>query len=73
MIEHGRTGFLFEAGNREELAGMVGQFVRGETEPARMRQAARQEFESRYTAQRNYPMLIECYQAAAARPATAVP
>ncbi len=31
-----------------------------------MRQAARQEFESRYTAERNYPLLMKCYEQALA-------
>lgn len=66
LVEHGRTGLLFEAGKGDELARQVSQLCADGTNIASMRQAARQEFELRYTAQQNYPLLMEVYRQARA-------
>jgi hypothetical protein len=39
----------------------------GESDLARMRDAARQEFLDRYTANQNYMKLIDCYEKALSR------
>lgn len=62
MIEAGRTGELFEAGNPEDLGRQVKALLAGPM--ADMRKAARQEFLDRYTAEKNYPLLIACYEQA---------
>ena len=67
LIEDGRTGILFEPGDDEDLSRKTELMLAKGPDRARMRLAARLEFESRYTAARNYPMLIECYELAVRR------
>jgi glycosyltransferase involved in cell wall biosynthesis len=63
IVEHGRTGLLFRPGDGEDLAAQVEElFSRPEEGRARMRREARCEFEARYTAGRNYEMLMEIYE-----------
>jgi glycosyltransferase involved in cell wall biosynthesis len=67
LIEPGRTGILFEPGNPQDLAERMGAMLSAsKAEQARMRLAARSEFELRYTADENYPLLMKCYEAALA-------
>lgn len=64
MLVHGETGFLFEPGNADALREQV---MRVWEQPAlleRVGRAARAEYLSRYTAERNYEMLMEIYQRA---------
>ena len=61
MIDEGRTGYLFESGNPEDLAEKARLIL---SRAAQMRAAARLEFESRYTAEQNYPLLMQCYETA---------
>jgi glycosyltransferase involved in cell wall biosynthesis len=67
LIDHNRTGYLFEPGDREDLARQV-EALLNQTDSARtqMRQAARLEYESRYTANQNYAVLIDSYDKAMA-------
>jgi glycosyltransferase involved in cell wall biosynthesis len=67
LVEHGRTGLHFEAGNADDLAKQVRWFLEHPVEAQQMRRAARAEFEAKYTAERNYRMLMEIYQAAIQR------
>lgn len=67
MVTEGKTGILFEAGNAGDLAQKAKTFLSNKTDRRPMRQAARLEFESRYTAERNYPLLLACYEAARSR------
>jgi glycosyltransferase involved in cell wall biosynthesis len=67
MVAEGRTGILFDAGNPDDLARRARLFLSSQTNRAPMRIAARQEFEARYTAEKNYPLLMKCYEAALRR------
>jgi len=64
IVEDGRTGLYFRPGDSEDLAEKVD---RAWNDPALTRQLgkeARQEFEKKYTAETNYPMLMDIYQRA---------
>jgi glycosyltransferase involved in cell wall biosynthesis len=66
LVEHGETGLLFEPGSAADLAAKVRDLLAAD--PAilqRMRQAARGEFERKYTAGRNYQLLMNVYGDAA--------
>jgi glycosyltransferase involved in cell wall biosynthesis len=64
LVEHGRTGLHYRAGDPEDLAAQVRWALAHPAELERMRAEARGEFEARYTAERNYHRLKEIYQAA---------
>jgi glycosyltransferase involved in cell wall biosynthesis len=64
MITDNQTGLLFEAGNTDDLVRQAQSLFAQEENRTRMRQAARLEFESRYTAEKNYPLLMRCYETA---------
>jgi glycosyltransferase involved in cell wall biosynthesis len=62
LVEDGRTGLHFTPGNADDLAAKVEWAW---THPAQMKamgQAARLEFEAKFTAERNYDRLAEIYQ-----------
>jgi len=61
LVVDNETGHLFEAGNAEQLVSKL-DLLLNDTEPRRMRQAARQAYESKYTAQENYRQLLGLYQ-----------
>lgn len=67
IVDHGRTGFRFRAGDPEELAAWVERASTDSEELARMRQEARATFEAEYTAEENYRRLTEIYDLAAER------
>ena len=61
LIEHGRTGLLFEPGSAEDLAKKI---VWAEANPAAMLEMgrhARSEYEAKYTPERNYRQLMAIY------------
>jgi glycosyltransferase involved in cell wall biosynthesis len=64
LVEHGRTGLLFQAGNRDDLAQQIDRALTNPTELAEMGRAARSEFEAKYTAEDNYKQLMEIYKLA---------
>jgi len=64
LVDDGRTGLLFEAGNASDLANKVTQLVGEGSELAKFRQQARWEYESLYTAETNYDQLIQIYERA---------
>ncbi|WP_047866009.1 glycosyltransferase family 4 protein [Rubrobacter aplysinae] len=65
LVEHGRTGLRFRPRDAADLASQVERLL-GEPEGrARMRRAARAEFEEKYTAEENYRRLIGIYESAA--------
>lgn len=66
IVEDGRTGLLFEPGNAQDLANKVGWAWAHPEEMAKMGNEARLEYEAKYTAQRNYEMLMEIYELAIA-------
>jgi len=66
IVEDGRTGLHFIPGDAADLAEKVKWAW---NHPERMREmgrAARQEYENKYTAEKNYPILMEIYQHAVA-------
>ena len=67
MIEHRRTGLHFQPGDPEDLAKKMNWIISHPAELKRMRKAARAEYESKYTAELNYKMLIDIYETAKSR------
>lgn len=64
LIEPHRTGLRFRAGDSADLTRKLRWALEHPVELARMRQEARAEFESRYSASQNYPLLIRIYERA---------
>lgn len=67
IVEHGRTGLHFTSGDASDLAAKVEWAWAHPEEMQKMGMAARREFETKYTADKNYPQLMAIYQAAIAR------
>lgn len=66
IVEDGRTGLHFRPGDAQDLAEKIEWAW---NHPERMRQMGeegRREYESKYTAEKNYPRLMEIYQHALA-------
>ena len=66
VVEHLRTGLLFKPGDAEDLARQMEWAIRHPALLTEMRREARAEFESKYTSERNYEMLMRIYEMAAA-------
>jgi len=66
LVDEGRTGWLFEAGNADDLAAKVRRLWLSRAELADMRREARAEYERRYTAEPNYRQLMAIYERARA-------
>jgi glycosyltransferase involved in cell wall biosynthesis len=66
IVADGRTGLHFTAGDAEDLAQKVEWAWAHSEQMAEMGKEARREYEAKYTAERNYPMLMETYQRAIA-------
>lgn len=64
IIDDGRTGLHFKAGDSADLAAKVRQILAEPLELVRMRQAARQEFDQNFTADSNYKILMAIYERA---------
>lgn len=71
LVEHGRNGLRFRPGDPEDLAAQVGWFFSHPEDHARMRREVRAEYEAKYTAERNYSMMMEIYGSALGRGAKA--
>lgn len=68
LIDNGRTGLHFSPGSPQELAEKV-EWAWSHPERLReMGKEARREFESRYTAAKNYSMLMNIYKSVMAQP-----
>jgi glycosyltransferase involved in cell wall biosynthesis len=67
IVSDGRTGLLFSAGDAEDLSQKVAWAWSHPDEIRVMGVEARREYESKYTAEKNYTMLIEIYQRALER------
>ena len=67
IVENSRTGLHFEPGNSEALAAKVAWAWSHLREMAEMGHEARREYKARYTAERNYEMLMEIYRKAMRR------
>lgn len=66
LIEHGRTGRLFQPGSATDLVEQVQWLLDHPQARADMRSAAREEFEAHYTGERNYQLLMAIYRRAQA-------
>jgi glycosyltransferase involved in cell wall biosynthesis len=62
VVADGKTGFHFEPGNTEQLAEKAFWAWNHPQEMREMGRQARREFESKYTAERNYPILMRIYE-----------
>ena len=67
LVEHGRTGLKFRPGDPEDLVTQVEWALSHSAELRSMREEVRAEFETKYTAERNYRALMEIYEAALER------
>ncbi|PSB05261.1 glycosyltransferase [Merismopedia glauca] len=61
LIDHRRTGLLFEPGNDEDLMTQVEWLLDRSQTWQEMRQHARLEYETKYTAEVNYQQMMEIY------------
>ena len=73
IVEDGRTGLHFHAGDPEDLAAKAGWAWTHPAEMEEMGRAARREYESKYTPERNYEALLQIYEQAASCVKCAVP
>lgn len=64
IVSPGRTGLLFSAGDAADLAGKVTSLWHDVGACRAIGQEARREYESNYTPERNYRMLLEIYHRA---------
>ncbi|BBM69084.1 glycosyl transferase family 1 [Rhodothermus marinus] len=64
IVEEGRTGLLFNPGSPEDLAAKVEWAWAHPRELAEMGREARREYEQKYTAEKNYEMLMAIYERA---------
>jgi glycosyltransferase involved in cell wall biosynthesis len=62
LVDHGRTGLHFQPGDGQDLANWVDWAMTHPLELSNMRQEARTEFETKYTATKNYQQLLEIYE-----------
>jgi glycosyltransferase involved in cell wall biosynthesis len=67
LVSHGKTGLHFQAGDAADLVAKVRWARAHPAEIQEMRRATRREFETKYTADRNYEVLITIYQTAIQR------
>jgi glycosyltransferase involved in cell wall biosynthesis len=63
LVEHGKTGLLFESGDSSALAESV-RALCNHSDLAAMRQRARLEFESKYDAEQSFTRLLSIYERA---------
>jgi len=62
VIEHEKTGALFEPGSSEELLKALQWMASSPQRAKSMRTRVRETFEQRYTADRNYEILLDIYR-----------
>ncbi|HEX5410615.1 MAG TPA: glycosyltransferase family 4 protein [Terriglobia bacterium] len=70
IVTHQHTGLHFEPTSSEQLSDMVAWGWEHAPPMRAMGRAARREFELKYTAERNYSLLMDIYQQAARKPCT---
>jgi len=66
LVEDGATGLHFRSGDSRALASRVRWASEHTDELTAMRARARRQYEARYTAPRNYDLLMQAYESAAA-------
>ena len=62
VVLDGQTGHVFQGGDADSMADKVQHFFASQADWPTMRTRCRQEFESRFTADKNYEMLMNIYQ-----------
>jgi glycosyltransferase involved in cell wall biosynthesis len=62
IVEENRTGLLFAAGDSADLAAKMQRLTGDSDACIKMGKNARSEFESKYTADRNFEMLMDIYR-----------
>jgi glycosyltransferase involved in cell wall biosynthesis len=67
IVDHGRTGLHFRPGNPDDLIQQVEWAISNPSKLVAMGQEARLEYETKYTAQENYRMLMQIYDRALAQ------
>lgn len=72
LVDDGRTGRLFRPGDSADLACTVERMLADPVQLALMRQAARRQYEAKYTAAINYRLLMAIYQQAMSMKRTSV-
>ena len=73
IVQDGRTGLHFHARDAEDLAGKAEWAWTHPAEMEEMGRAARREYESKYTPERNYEALLQIYERAACSVKCAAP
>ena len=64
LVAEGRTGLCVEPGDAGQWAAAIGRLLADHEGLARMRRAARREYELRYTGEINYVKLLDIYRQA---------
>jgi glycosyltransferase involved in cell wall biosynthesis len=64
LVRDGETGFLFTPGDADALAPIVRDVFADRSRLARLRAAARREYEAKYTGAANHAMLMAAYRQA---------
>jgi glycosyltransferase involved in cell wall biosynthesis len=64
IVNDGKTGLLFEPGNPDDLAEKVQWLAEHKEIAVQMGKSARVEFETKYTAEKNYEILMNIYKIA---------
>jgi glycosyltransferase involved in cell wall biosynthesis len=62
IIEDGKTGLLFESGNSNDLVNKVELMISDKEINEKMGKSAREEYEKKYTGEKNYKILIDIYR-----------
>jgi glycosyltransferase involved in cell wall biosynthesis len=68
IVDNGRTGLQFRAGDSQDLARVMTEACSFPEKLAEMRIEARREYELKYTAGRNYRLIMDAYERAIANP-----
>jgi glycosyltransferase involved in cell wall biosynthesis len=71
LIDSGRTGLHFIPGDSDDLAAKIEWLSTHPAEREVLRRAARAEFEAKYTAARNYDLLLSIYESVVNGPSPA--
>jgi glycosyltransferase involved in cell wall biosynthesis len=64
IVEQGESGYLYRPGEPADLVAKVHALIERPDEALMLRDGARRAFEERYTAERNYQLLIRIYERA---------
>ena len=70
LVDAGRTGLHFQPADPQDLAAKVEWLITHPQVMKQMRQSARAEFETKYTARKNYHQLLQIYDLARAQSAS---